>query len=398
MRAILAQQAFDGERLLTDRTVVLIDGARIVAVQSEDVALPRGCAVDANPTATVLPGLIDGHVHLCCDSDVNALERLADISDDAMTQVIAAGLDAQAAVGVTTVRDLGDRRYAVIDWRDRTDRGEPRPTVIASGPPITTPDGHCSNMGGGVKGIVALRRAVRERAERGVDVVKIMASGGVNTPGTDPSLPQFTVDEIAAVVEEAHALGLPVTAHAHALTAIRNALDAQVDGIEHCTFVTDSGVQVDPDVIATLVAAGVPVCPTLGFAPTASPPPAVLEFFRKAGISHEQRIQVVTAMHAAGVRIVAGADSGINPGKHHGVLPESLIQLSEGGIPATDVLASATQVAADVCRLADRKGRLAAGLDADLLVVEGNPFADITALRNVSAVYLRGHRLGSAGL
>ncbi|MBV8993989.1 MAG: amidohydrolase family protein [Pseudonocardiales bacterium] len=121
----------------------------------------------------------------------------------------------------------------MVDWRDRH-RGTTTavPMVLASGPPITSPGGHCWNMGGQARGADELRRAVQHRVERGVDIVKIMASGGVSTPGTNAFAPQFTVEELRAVVQETHAAGLRVTAHAHPLAAIRDALAAGVDAIE----------------------------------------------------------------------------------------------------------------------------------------------------------------------
>jgi imidazolonepropionase-like amidohydrolase len=393
MPAIRARQVFDGERLLAEGSVVLVDEDRIAGVQPGETSMPAEFHVAEFPPGTLLPGLIDAHVHLCADSRVGALDRLPDFSDEEMTAVIENGLGAQLAAGVTTVRDLGDRRWAVIEWRDRNGRDAALPTVIASGPPITTPKGHCWNMGGEADGVMALRRAVQERADHGVDIVKIMASGGANTPGSDASRPQFTVEEIGAVVAQAHAAGLPVTAHAHALDAIRYALAAGVDALEHCTFITETGIDVDDTVVASLVESAIPVCPTLGFVPGGQPSPAVRELLRKAGSTNQSRPQIMARLHHAGVRLVAGSDAGISPGKPHGVLPESLIHLADGGVSTADVVASATSIAAEACGLTDRKGRLAPGLDADLLLLDGNPLADITTLRNVEAVYLRGRRV-----
>lgn len=393
MLAIRAHQVFDGERLLADGSAVLVDEGRIAGVQPGGTPLPGHCDVAEFPGATLLPGLIDAHVHLCADSGVGALDRLPDFSDEEMTAVIENALGVQLAAGVTTVRDLGDRRWAVIEWRDRNGRNAALPTVIGSGPPITSPKGHCWSMGGEAHGVTALRRAVQERADRGVDIVKIMASGGANTPGSDASRPQFTVEELEAVVTEAHAAGLPVTAHAHALDAIRRALAAGVDALEHCTFITETGIDVDDTVVASLVESAIPVCPTLGFVPGAQPPPAVRELLRKAGSTNQSRPQIVARLHQAGVRLVAGSDAGISAGKPHGVLPESLIHLTDGGVSTADVVASATSIAAEACGLTDRKGRLAPGLDADLLLLDGDPLADITTLRNVEAVYLRGQRV-----
>jgi imidazolonepropionase-like amidohydrolase len=354
--------------------------------------LPQGCELVAFPDATLLPGLIDTHVHLCGDGGLGALDRLPTFSDEEMTAVIEDSLRAHLACGVTTVRDLGDRRWAVVDWRDRHRGTTAVPMVLASGPPITSPGGHCWNMGGQARGADELRRAVQHRVERGVDIVKIMASGGVSTPGTNAFAPQFTVEELRAVVEEAHAAGLRVTAHAHPLAAIRDALAAGVDAIEHATFVTETGIEVVDTVVASLVASLIPVCPTLGSTPGVAHTAARLAFMREAGMTDEARVQTVGQLHRAGVRLVSGSDGGVSPSRRHGVLPEAVIDLADGGVSTADALASATSLAAEACGVGDRKGRLAAHFDADLLLVDGDPLADITALRNPAAVYVRGHR------
>lgn len=393
MKVIRARHVFDGLDVLAAGTSVLVGERRIEAVLPPGSELPSGCELVDFPESTLLPGLIDAHVHLCGDGGPGALERVPDFSDDEMTAVIETSLRVQLASGVTTVRDLGDRRYATIDWRDQRADGDGLPTVLASGPPLTTPGGHCWNMGGEVAGIDALRAAVRDRAERGVDIVKIMASGGLTTPGTDVALTQFTVEELAAVVAEAHSLGLQVTAHAHALEAIRNVLDAGVDAIEHLTFLTEAGVEIDPAVVARLAESDVVVCPTLGAVPGIAPPPALLKLLQRTGMTMEDRVRWVAALHQAGVNLVAGSDGGISPGKPHGILREGLIQLVGGGVAPVEVLASATSYGAQVCGLADRTGRLATGLDADLLVVLGDPFARVEALRDVQAVYVQGRQV-----
>ena len=392
MEAWTAGRVFDGERLLPAGSTVLVDGGRIVDVLAPGQPPPAGCRVVDHPDGTLLPGLVEMHTHLCCDSGPGALDRVPDPSEDEMVAVVETSLRAEAAAGVTTVRDLGDRRFAVVGWRDahRDDAAFPR--VVASGPPITTPGGHCANMGGEAAGADALRASVGVRAERGVDVVKVMASGGVNTPGSDAARPQFDVDDLRVVVEEAHRLGLPVTAHAHSVGSVRDAVDAGVDGIEHASFVTDTGFAPEPSVVADLAARRVPVCPTLGGVPGGTPPPAVLEMMRRTGMTHEGRAAMFAGLHDAGVVLVAGSDSGINPGKRHGVLPEALVQLAAAGVPGAAVLASATSAAADALGLADRTGRLRPGLDADLLVVRGDPLDDMTRVRAVVAVARRGVR------
>lgn len=393
MMAIRAGRAFDGERMAADGATLFIDRGRIVGVESATAPVPEGWSVADFADATVLPGLIDMHTHLCCDSQMGALDRLGACSDREVADAIDDGLRRHLAAGVTTVRDLGDRQWAVLDWRKGSNAsvvGFPFPTVVASGPPITSPGGHCWFMGGEAKGAQELRTAVRERAARGADLVKIMASGGVNTPGTDVMRCQFTLDELRLVVDESHAVGLAVTAHAHGVPAIEQAIQAGVDGIEHCSCLTDKGIVVSDQLLEALAASGIAVCPTLGLAPGAVPPPALVELMARTGMTLQARQEQFGRMHRAGVRLVSGADSGISAGKPHGVLPRAIADLVAGGVSVTDAVASATSLAAQACGLAGRKGRLKAGYDADLLVINGDPVADIDSLFQVAAVVAHG--------
>ncbi len=241
-----------------------------------------------------------------------------------------------------------------------------------------------------------LRAAIRERVDRGTDGVKVMASGGMNTPGTDVMRTQFTDEELRLLVDEANAAGLPVTAHAHGTPAVRQAIDCSVDGIEHCSCVTDRGFgDADEALLAALAESGVAVCPTLGLDPArmGEPPLAFQAMLKRFGTTPERMLQdrgaFVTRLHAAGVRIVSGVDSGIQPPKAHGTLPFAVVELVDAGIPLTEALATATSEAATACRL-DRTGRLAAGFDADLLVVDGDLSQDVTALHRPESVRLAG--------
>ncbi len=245
-------------------------------------------------------------------------------------------------------------------------------------------------MGGAVAGADQLRRAVRERAERGADVVKVMASGGAMTPGTDIRSCQFTLDEVRLVVEEAHRLGLPVTAHAHGLPAVEQCLNAEVDGIEHCSCLTAEGFRPSPGLAERLAGAGTNVCPTLGRAPGVEPAPQVRAMMERHGVTWELLLDHVAGLQRAGVRLVGGSDAGISPPKPHGVLPEAVIDLAECGMDPTAALAAATSVSAAACGLAGRTGKLRPGLDADLLIVDGDATRDLTALRQVRMVVSRG--------
>jgi imidazolonepropionase-like amidohydrolase len=399
MFGVRAGRAFDGERVVPGGALVLVDGGRITGVEPGAAPAPEGCEVLEAPGGTVLPGLVDAHVHLCADGTDGSLDRIEEPGEDAMAAVIGQSLRRHLAAGVTTVRDLGDRRFAVLAWRSSTHTGI-YPAVVAAGPPITSVGGHCANMGGAAAGADQLRRAVRERAERGVDVVKVMVSGGFATAGTQVMLCQFTPGELRAVVSQAHAAGLPVTAHAHGLPAVHMAMAAGVDGIEHCSFLTDKGVAQSADDLARLAEAGTVVCPTLGLAGALVPTPNAAALLAKLGMTIEQVMEMnkrrVGQMHAAGVRVVSGSDGGIAAAKPHGLLPVSVAFLVDGGVSSAAALASATSLAAAACGLGDRKGRLRAGYDADLLVVDGDPVADIGALARPAAVFAGGRRLARA--
>jgi imidazolonepropionase-like amidohydrolase len=247
-------------------------------------------------------------------------------------------------------------------------------------------------MGGEVTGAEGMRRAVRERVAHGVDVIKIMTSGGAMTVGTDVTLCQFSLEEVRALVDEAHRAGLPVTAHAHAVTAVELSLAAGVDGIEHCSCLTPDGIEMSPRLAAAIAAAGIPVCPTVGKKLDAVPPPQILAMIARLGMSFEDRLAQVGDMHRAGVALIAGSDAGINPAKPHGVLPESIIDMVTAGFSPGAALAAATSAAAAACGLGGRTGRLAAGLDADLVAVGGDPLTDITAVRDVRLVVSRGRQ------
>jgi imidazolonepropionase-like amidohydrolase len=389
MEAYRADAAFDGDRVMAGGALVLVHDGMIIGVEPASAAVPDGCPVTYLPGTTLLPGLIDAHSHLCGNDQFDALDRLPGLSADEIDQTVEAALAAQLAAGVTAVRDLGDHRWAVVDrHRDRPTG----PTVVAAGPPITSPGGHCAAMGGEASGIEGLRRAVRERAERGADLVKIMTSGGVMTPGTDIRTCQFSLDELGAVVDQAHKLGLPVTAHAHALTAIEQCVAAGVDGIEHCSFLTEQGMRTPPQLAAAIAAAGIAVCPTLGHDTDAlaALPPALMAVAERVGVTLEQRLAQVGELHAAGVSFISGVDSGINPVKRHGLLPSAIVELAAAGVAPVTALASATGQAARACGLADRTGRLRPGLQADLLLVGGDPITDITDIRDTRVVVSRG--------
>jgi imidazolonepropionase-like amidohydrolase len=391
MRGYRAPRAFDGERFLDGGALVLVEDGVIAGVEPATAAAPEGCPVSDVPGGTLLPGMVDTHVHLCGDGGPRALDQLPELGPAALDAVVTAAEQACLRAGVTAVRDLGDHRWTVLE---RAGREGIRPTVVAAGPPITSPGGHCWSMGGETVGAEALRRAVRERAERGAGVVKVMASGGVLTPGTDVIACQFTLEELRALVDEAHGLGLPVTAHAHGLPAVERSVAAGVDGIEHCSCLTATGPRLPAELGAALSAAGTWVCPTVGFLPGVDPPPRVQARMQAVGATVEQHLVHVTALYRAGVTLLAGTDAGVGPPKPHGQVAHAVADLVDRcAVPLAEALTAATARAAQACGLGGRTGRLVAGHDADLLMADGDVTTDVTALQRPRVVVSRGREV-----
>jgi imidazolonepropionase-like amidohydrolase len=373
MTTMRARRVFDGLEMRPD-AVVTVEGGRITALSGSGHAdLDLG-------DVTLLPGLVDCHVHLAFDASDDPVSRLdepglADRMREAARQHLAAG--------VTTVRDLGDRDYLALGLG----LGPDGPEILAAGPPITAVKGHCWWLGGEAAGEQAVREAVRERAARGAHVIKMMVTGGEMTEGTHSHLCQYEPAELEAAAAEAHAHDLPITGHAHCAEGIRRAVEAGFDSVEHCSFIVEDGVRQDPEVIELLAATGTVVSITAGMAPTAVPPPP-----RVARLL-PLILDTVRSVYAAGVRFVIGTDAGIGPAKPHGVLPYGAQMLVDLGFEPIDVLRAITSVGADTCRVGDRKGRIAPGADADLVAVEGDPLADMAALRRPVAVFREGRRI-----
>jgi imidazolonepropionase-like amidohydrolase len=397
--AIKAGRLFDGTGD-SHRTghVVVIEGERIAAVgPASDVKLPDGAEVIDLSTAIVLPGLIDVHTHLGNRAD--RYEEIAKFKDTPFQSAFAAAKHAKITLesGFTTVRDVGSRAFLAVDLRTSIEEGFiPGPRVVASGPGISITGGHgdLNNYAPQVRltmfpeerdykiadGVDQVRHVVRAQLKHGVDVIKIHASGGVLSRGDSPGAPQFTVEELRAAVEEAHAAGRKIAAHAHGAQGIKNAVAAGVDSIEHGSLIDDEGIAMMVSRGTWLVADIYNDDYILGRAREFHIPEEFIEKERKLG--QLQRDNFAKAVKA-GVKVAFGTDAGVYP---HGENARQFAYMVKYGLSPVRAIRAATSDAAELLGRSKDIGRIANGYYADLIAVAADPLKDVKALERVGFV------------
>lgn len=382
--AYRAARVFEGisEEVMEDGAVLVEDGRIAGVVPAED--LPAGVEVRDLGDATLLPGLIDAHVHLVWSASAEP-HAVVEREGPALTALRCAGNAARhLRAGVTTVRDVGSTAGLAVEVARAVDGGIlPGPTVVAAGRAIAMTGGHGWFLGREADGPDAVRRAVREEMKAGAGCIKLMASGGVYGHAEEPGSPQLTVEEMRAGVEEAHKAGRKVAAHAYSVEAINNALSAGVDSIEHGSFL-------DRETAGRMRKQGTYLVPTMSVYAAMSekgPELGAPEYItRKTAEVLEASSEAFRLAMEVGVKIAAGTDCGA-PGHPHGTLPEELRLMVESGATPAQAIRFGTSAAADLLGL--EAGTLAESRRADLLAVNGDPTVDILALRRVRLV-LRG--------
>ena len=336
---------------------------------------------------TLLPGLIDTHVHLQFDGGSDFEKESKELTTAGFAAVKAAvnakrNLDA----GVTTVRDLGGMGGASIDVAKAVAAGLiPGPRILASGHALTVTGGHGHNVAFAreVDGVDAMRRAVREEIRHGATTIKLIATGGVLTPGIPESFTAFTSEELEAAVREAHQRDHPVAAHAIGADGIRAAVLAGVDSVEHCN-------QLTPATAREMVTRGTFRSPTIcAIRGILDHPDEVPEYAveKAARIEADSKKSHRTAL-GAGVRHVCGTDAG-TPFNPHGNAAQELLHMIDWGMRPLDALRAATATGAELLRL-DDVGTIEAGKRADLVLVDGDPVDDPRALLGRKRVWLGG--------
>ncbi|MEU8887277.1 amidohydrolase family protein [Streptomyces sp. NPDC048442] len=383
-------------RILTEATgeyltdgAVLVKGDSIVAVgprkELEDLA-PEGTPHLDFPESTLLPGLIDCHVHLVFDGSADPTAALQQAQDDDLFADMAVRAEQLLGTGVTTARDLGDRNGLAVRLGAAIAEGVVHgPRIVSAGTPVTPKGGHCWFLGGEAEGEAEVRALVQRNAANGATAIKAMVTGGGLTKGGAASWEnQFSAEELTALVDEAHKAGLPVAAHAHGTDGIAAAVAAGVDSIEHCTWMTETGFELRKEVLDEILAKGIHVCP------------AVSQHWQMLPrVFGQERADamfgLIREMADAGVKLVAGTDAGVQRAGFGGLI-SSLAFYAHLGLPNSRIIDMATAEAARALGLGDQTGRLVPSYKADLLIVDGDPLEDLGALSSVRTVIAAGKR------
>lgn len=396
MRLIKAARLFDGVKQ-HEHAYIVIDGDRIREVgQQQD--LGASCkqqfeeTIELDTEQTLLPGLINMHTHLSFSGARSVFHDATTESDVIKTVRIVDNLRRALATGVTTVRDCGTWPRLALPIRNAVEHGLlPGPRIIASGA-ITTTGGHCWYCATEADSEDEVRKAVRAHTKDGVDFIKLFATGGNTTQGSDALTVQYTREQLCAATEEARKANRRTAVHAHAFEGVRNSIDAGVTTIEHCSFQTGAGIGWDEEMATQIVDKGIFVCHTTFRAASKFENDSAFEFTPAeiaANAKRQQRVALTRRLHDKGVRLIAGNDAGVSHVSFDD-FPGDLIYTAQAcGLDSGTVLRSATSVAAEALGR-DDLGTIAAGKVADLLVVRGNPIADVTSIAQTECVYTRG--------
>jgi len=383
---------------MRDNVVIQVVGDRIQSVgPAQSTQIPKGATVIDLSHATVLPGLIDCHVHL--DSRADRYDEIYRFKDTPFSAAFAAVVHARKTLeaGFTSVRDVGSLPFLAVDLRNSINEGlVPGPRIVASGPPITITGGHgdLNNYSPQTRvsmfpeerdfqiadGVDQVRHVVRAQVKYGVDVIKILATGGVLSKGDSPGAPQFSLEELKVAAEEAHMAGRKIAAHAHGTQGIKNAILAGIDSIEHASLIDDEGIRLAKERGVYLVMDIYNDDYIRGKAVEFGLPKENVEKEKMVGELQRENFQKAVK---AGVKMAFGTDAGVYP---HGDNAKQFAYMVKYGMTPAQAIRAATSSAADLMGRAKDVGTVEPGKYADLIAVSGDPLKDVRVLENVGFV------------
>ena len=381
---IRSARVIDGTGRTIERATVVIRGNRIVAVGPDrDLSLPGKATKIDGRGLTVLPGLIDCHVHLCLGAEPDVVDAITKETPSLTLLKSSRAARQTLEAGFTTVRDVGSRDHSIFTLQEAIGRGlVPGPRIVAAGLAICMVGGHARFIGQEVEGTEQVRTVVRAQIAAGASVIKVIASGGVLTPGTSPDQAQMTVEELQAAVEEAQRAGRKVAAHAHGSSGMKNAVRAGVHSIEHATLM-------DEEAAAMMKQQGVFMVPTLSALATTAAcrvgcgvPKSALD--KAKSMTKRHHVSFKNALRE-GIQIAMGTDAG-TPFNFHGENAQELERMVAFGMSPMQAILASTSAAARLIGIQDQVGTVEKGKLADLLLFKGNPLRHIDLLRDHSRI------------
>jgi imidazolonepropionase-like amidohydrolase len=369
-------------RLIEPATVIVRDTKIYAAGTSSTIAIPRGATRVNGRGLTLLPGLVDCHVHLCWRGEADVVK--ATEQETATETLLKASRSAAHTLeaGVTTVRDLGSRDHSIFALKKAIEKGlTSGPRIIGAGLAICMVGGHLRRViAREVEGAEQVRQVVREQIEAGAEVIKVIASGGVLTPGTSPDQPQLTPEELRSAVEEAARAGCKVAAHAHGASGIKNAIHAGAHSIEHATLMDDEAAALFEKHAVYMVPTLSALAKTGACRHGCGIPDDALDKAKAMTKRHQRSFRQA---HRRGLLIAMGTDAG-TPFNYHGDNAQELERMVALGMNPMDAILASTAAAARLIGLEAQIGTIVPGKEADLLLVQGNPLRRIEVLRDRS--------------
>ena len=375
-----------GDGRILDHASVLVKDGKILKIALNGMNIPKDAQTIPLDGQTLLPGFIDAHIHICMDGSPDPVA--AGLTESPIITTLKAAESARRTLmaGVTTVRDMGGKDGIDFGLRQAIDSGLiPGPRMLISGRLICMTGGHGWQIGLEANGPDEVRKAAREQIKAGVDIVKLMATGGVLTPAVEPGSEQLTEEELRAGVEEAHKAGKKTATHAMGTRGIQNALRAGIDSIEH-------GVYLDDETVSMMMERNIPLIPTISALYNietkgieAGIPAFAVEKTLKVKPFHLESIRMA---REAGVSVAAGTDAGTPFNLHGENLGEIKLLVDYGGFSAMGAIEAGTRIAARVLGLEKELGTVEEGKVADLVLVEGNPLDNIDVLLNQESICL----------
>ena len=382
--AIHHVRLIDGTGQATEPATVIVQNNKIAAAgPSRAVSIPRGAARINGRGLTMLPGLIDCHVHLCLGAEPDVVKAIGEETPAETLLKAARSARHTLEAGVTTVRDVGSRDHSIFALKQAIDKGlTPGPRIIGAGLAICMIGGHARFIGQEVAGPEQVRKVVQEQIEAGAEVIKVIASGGVLTPGTSPEQAQMTLEELRSAVDEAARAGRKVAAHAHGAAGMKNAIRAGVHSIEHATLM-------DEEAAGLMQLHRVYMVPTLSALATTAAcrrgcgiPDSALDKAKAMTKRHQTSFRQA---HRQGLLIAMGTDAG-TPFNTHGDNAQELERMVAYGMSPMKAILTSTSAAAQLIGIDDQVGTLARGKEADFVLIDGNPLSKIEVLRDRSRI------------